>query len=160
MKQAIVGGVVLAGLVAAWTLVMGITGWYADPVLSNAFFAVVLIQIVVLIVLLARTRAERGWFAQVGVGTLASLVAAVLVFGNSILFTTVLFPEYFEELRAVQERMLREQGLDEARVQAEIAATAAMQTPFVQAFAGFAGTLITGIVVSIVAGLFLRRTKS
>lgn len=157
MKTGIVGGFVLGALIAGWTLLMGVTGWYKDPVLANAFWGVVFIQIAVLIALLWRGRTERAYFAQVGLGTLASLIAAVIAFANSLLFTTILFPEYFEELRAVQERLLREQGWDEARIQAEIAATAALQTPFMQAFAGFAGTLLTGIVVSVIAGVFLRK---
>jgi hypothetical protein len=157
MKIAIAAGVVLGLLVAAWTLVMGYTGWYKDPQLSSAFFAVVLIQLGVLIVTLAKTRDARGYFGQVGVGLVASLVGAVIIFGSSMLFTTVLFPEYFEELRAMQEHLLREQGLDEGEVRAQLAAGAAMQTPFMQAFAGCVGTTVTGLVVSVIAALFLRK---
>lgn len=38
MRIAAAHGVVLGLLVAAWTLVMGVTGWYRDPVLQAAFF--------------------------------------------------------------------------------------------------------------------------
>ena len=157
MKTAALAGIVLGLLVAGWTLVMGFTGWYKDPALSSAFFAVVLIQIVVLIVTLAKTRESRGYLGQIGVGVVASLVAAVIIFGSSMVFTTVLFPEYFEELRAMQELLLREQGLDEAAIREQVAAAAPMQTPFMQAFAGFAGTTVTGLVVSAVAAIFLRK---
>jgi hypothetical protein len=34
---------------------------------------------------------------------------------------------------------------------------ARMQTPFMQAFSGFIGTVITGFVISLVAGAFLRK---
>ena len=183
MKTAVVAGIVLGLLVAGWTLVMGFTGWYKDPALSSAFFAVVLIQIAVLIVTLAKTRDTRTYFGQVGVGLVTSLVAAVIIFGSSMVFTTrspsraaraacrviifgssmvfttVLFPEYFEELRAMQELLLREQGLDEQEIRAQLAAGAAMQTPFMQAFAGFVGTTITGLVVSVVAAIFLRKKR-
>lgn len=159
MKTGIIAGIVLGALIAAWTCLMGITGWYKDPVLSNAFWMVVMIQIAVLIVTLWRTRRDREYFAQVGLGTLASLIAAVIAFANSLLFTSVLFPEYFEELRAMQVELARAEGLDEAAFQARLDAIAPMQTPFMQAFAGFAGTLLTGIVVSVIAGVFLRKKK-
>lgn len=159
MKTGIIAGIVLGALIAAWTCLMGITGWYKDPVLSNAFWMVVMIQIAVLIVTLWRTRRDREYFAQVGLGTLASLIAAVIAFANSLLFTSVLFPEYFEELRAMQVELARAEGLDEAAIQARLDAIAPMQTPFMQAFAGFAGTLLTGIVVSVIAGVFLRKKK-
>lgn len=159
MKTAVVAGIVLGLLVAGWTLVMGFTGWYKDPALSSAFFAVVLIQIAVLLVTLAKTRDTRTYFGQVGVGLVTSLVAAVIIFGSSMVFTTVLFPEYFEELRAMQELLLREQGLDEQEIRAQLAAGAAMQTPFMQAFAGFVGTTVTGLAVSVVAAIFLRKKR-
>lgn len=159
MKTGIIAGVVLGLLVVAWTFVMGVTGWYLDPSLAGLFALVVVIEVVVLVLTLRTTRHERDYFAQVGLGTLASVVASVIIFAGSILFTTVAYPTYFQDLRAVEEATLRAEGRSDAEVQAEIADSAQMQAPVAQATAGLMGTIATGIAASAVAALFLRKKK-
>src|SRR5688572_3928868 len=109
------GGIALGVGVMLWTLVMGFTGLYKHPTLNALFFMVVPLQIGILVWALRWTR-ESGYGAQVGHGTLLSIVAAPIVFVQSYLFTTVFFPRYFADLRATHEQMLRARGLDEAAV--------------------------------------------
>jgi len=156
LKTPVVAGLVLGLLVVAWTFVMGFTGWYLDPALLNLFWIVILFQIVVLVVTLRRTRPGRRYGAQVGVGLITSAVAAVLVFLGSLLFTGVVFPDYFADLREAQERMLLAEGMSPEDVQQTLDDVAPSQTPGSQAWAGFMGTLGTGMVVSLVAAIFLR----
>jgi hypothetical protein len=93
---------------------------------------VVLYQIVVLVVLLRSTAKENGFLAQVRAGTLASLVAAPIVFAQSLVFTTLLYPDYFAAHP--------EQGSSTA-----------------QAMAGVVGTIGTGLVMSALIGAFARK---
>ena len=143
-------------LVVAWTYVMGFTGWYLDPEMLSLFWVVVVLQVVVLAVLLTRTRAGRTYGAQVGMGMVASAVAAVFVFIGSVLFTMVVFPEYFDELLTMQERLLRAEGLPEETVVARLDEARASQTPIGQAFASFMGTLGVGILASLLLAIGLR----
>lgn len=144
----------------AWQLVMGITGWYLHPVLLNLFWLVILIQIVVLVRGLRQTAKEgRPYWGQVGAGTLMSVYGGVIIFFGSLLFTMVLFPHYFEDIRKTGEEVLRMAGKSEAEIKTLLDAQAPTQTPFYSALYGFLGTIVTGFVVSLIAGAFLRGKK-
>lgn len=157
MREAIVGGLALGLSVSLWTILMGVTGWYADPVMMNVFFVVVLIQIGILAIVLAKTRLSFGYGRQVAQGVGASAVGAGIIFFSSLLFTTVLFPDYFETLRAVHEAQLAAEGLSADEIAARVEAAAGAQTPITQALSGVAGTLVTGLVVSLILAIFVRQ---
>jgi hypothetical protein len=150
-------GLLIGVSVVAWTFVMGFTGWFLDPALLNLFFLVIPIQIVLLVVGLRSSAAENGYGKQVLSGTLASLLASVLIFGGSILFTTIAFPSYFDEIRAVHASMLEQAGKSPEEVRAQVEAMAATQTPLLQALFGAIGTVVTGIVSSLVIAAFARK---
>jgi hypothetical protein len=147
----------IGGATILWTFVMGATGWYKDPALVNVFFLVVLFEIALLWWGLRQTAATNGYGGQVAAGTTMAAIGAVLVFGGSLLFTTVFFPNYFAELRAVQEQLLRQQGLGAADIQSQIMAQQRFQTPVWNAVLGVIGTIVTGAVVSAVLAVFVRR---
>lgn len=157
LKAPLVAGLVLGALAVLWTFVMGLTGWYRNPDRLVLFWVAIGLQLVVLVVLLARTRRENPFARQVGLGLMASAVAAVLVFVGWLFFTTTAFPAYFSELRVVREGILREQGMPEPEIEATLQRIAASQTPTGQAFAGFMGTLGTGFAISALAAAFMRR---
>ena len=161
MNTIVKAGVVLGILVEVWTYLMGFTGWYKDPALLNLFWVVIAIQIAVLMWALKRTAAEgRGYGGQVGAGTLISLIAGVFVIVGSLVFTMVVFPNYFRELATIQEQMLRTAGKSEDEIKMVMDMTAKTSTPMMQAFFGFCGTLVTGIVVSAIIGAFIRAKKA
>jgi hypothetical protein len=158
MKPTMKAGLVLGILVFLWTLLMGVTGWYKDPVLLNLFFVVVLIEIGVLVWGLRLTAAGgRSYGGQVAAGTMISVFGAVLIFFGSLLFTVVLYPNYFEEVREAGRQALAAQGMSEAEITAALDAEAAMQTPFMQAIIGAIMTVVTGVVVSAILALFIRK---
>jgi len=151
-------GATLGVLVVIWTFIMGVTGWYRHPVFLNLFWVVILIQIGVMIWGLRLTAREgRTYGRQVGAGMLISLIGGVIIFLGSLLFTTVVFPSYFAELRQLGEEMLRSQGMSEEMIKSQLDQQAAFQTPFMSAFMGFLGTAITGLLVSLIVGAFLRK---
>ena len=81
-----------------------------------------------------------------------SVVASVIIFAGSALFTTVVFPDCFSDLRAIQEQMLKPQGMSDEDINSAIAATSAMQAPIMTALTGEVGTIVTGLVVAATAG--------
>ena len=108
MNTILKAGIVLGVLVEIWTYLMGFTGWYKDPALMNLFFVVIAIQIAVLMWALKRTAAEgRGFGGQVGAGTLISLIGGVFVIVGSLIFTIVVFPNYFTDLAVIHQRRVR-----------------------------------------------------
>jgi hypothetical protein len=157
MNIPIRAGILLGVLCVIWTFVMGLTGWYKDPVMLNLFFLVVLLEIGVVIWALRKTATSTTWGGQVVNGLVLSVVASVIIFAGSLSFTTVAFPNYFTDIQAAQTGMLKAAGMSEADIQTQVAASAAMQTPFMNALTGVIGTVVTGVVVAAIAGAFLRK---
>jgi len=158
MNSTMKAGLVLGLLVTVWTFLMGVTGWYRDPVLLNLFWVVIVIQIGVLIWGLKITSNEgKSYWSQVGAGTMMSLVGGVIIFLGSILLTSVVFPNHFAELRALGEEMMRAEGKAATEIKAILDSQAPMQTTFMQALFGFIGTMVTGFVVSLIAGASLKK---
>jgi hypothetical protein len=157
MKRIVLPGLVLGALVVVWTFVMGLTGWYKHPALLNLFWVVIPMEIAVLVWGLRETAKDgRGYGRQVLAGTAMAAVAAPLCFAGSLVFTTVAFPRYFEELRQVQEEMLRSQGLPAEKIAEAVAEAAKSQSSMGNAIAGAVGTLVTGLVASAVIAIWVR----
>jgi hypothetical protein len=153
-------GIVLGVLVGIWTFVMGLTGWYKHPVLLFAFFLVIPMQFAVIAWALGKTAATQGYWPQAREGVLLSLVASVIIFFSSLLFTTVAFPKYFEELRSMQEQMLQQAGKSEVEIKAMLDQAAQGANPLANAVNGVIGTIVTGTVFSLIVAAFARRKDS
>ena len=150
-------GLLIGVLCGLWTFVMGFTGWYKDPAMVNAFFMVIVIEIAGLIWGLRRTVAQgRTYSGQVVAGTLMAIIAGLVIICASLLFTTVAFPDYFNELNAAQRDWMRQQGKTDAEITAAIDAAASMQKPIINALFGFMGTFVTGVVASAIIAVWVR----
>ena len=157
MNPILSAGVLIGVLCGAWTFVMGWTGWFKDPALLRLFFLVIVIEIAGLVWGLRRTAAEgRTYGGQIVAGTMMAIIAGVIVIASSLLFTIVVFPNYFTELQATYRTMLQQQGRSEAEIAALLQNEMAGQTPMNQAMAGFLGTLVTGIVASAIIAIWVR----
>jgi hypothetical protein len=158
MKPTLKAGLVLGILVVAWTFVMGVTGWYKDPVKLYLFYIVVLIEIAVLIWGLRLTAREgKTYGGQVAAGTLMAVIGAVVIFFGSLLFTTVIYPNYFAELRDIGRQALMAQGMSAEQAEAQLKLAEPTQTPFMQALIGAVMTVVTGFVASLVIATVLRK---
>ena len=158
MNTILKGGLLIGLLCGAWAVIVVLAGWHTDPVLLNLFYVVILIQIGVLVWgLRLAGREGKPYWAQVGRGTLMSVVAGLILFVISYLLTTVLFPNYFEEIRQAGEQAMRAQQMPEAEIAARQEAYAANQTPFMQAIGGTIGTIVTGFIASLVIAIFTRK---
>ena len=160
MKKSIVPGIILALLLASWMYVNGFLGWYKHPTLHYMFWFVILIQIVVLTIVIKRAAKDgAGFVGKFVKGAGTSVVAAPLVFLNSLLFTQVVFPKYFDEVRASTEAMLRLKGIPEAQIVETLKVAASMENPYLHALFGAIGTIVTGIVVSLIASALVKKPE-
>ena len=160
MATAIRYGVILGVLVEVWTYVMGYTGWYRDPKLVPLFFLVIPLEIVLVVLALRRTAAVSSYGQQLLNALVLCLVASAIIFAGSMVFTTVAFPRYFQELEAMGRQQMAAAGQTAEQIEAAIAAQRPMQTPLANAFAGVAGTTVTGMLVALIAAIPLRRRGS
>ncbi len=157
MKTPITAGLALGVFVTLWTFLMGFTGWYKDPGRMWGFWVVIPMQVMIMIWMFKKTAAEgKPYAGQIVAGLVASLVGGAIIFLGSWVFTTVLFPNYFSDLRAMAEQLYTSQGKTSEEIKAALDAQAPMQTPFMQSFLGFCGTVLTGLLTSVVAGVFIR----
>jgi hypothetical protein len=157
MNPILAAGLLIGVFCGLWTFVMGVTGWYKDPAMMNAFWIVVVIQLFGLVWGLRQTaRQGRGWASQVLAGTLMSVIAGVVIVASSLLFTIVFFPEYFGEIERMGREVMRQQGKSAEEIATALEASRLLATPMRQAMAGFTGTLITGIVASAAIALVVR----
>jgi hypothetical protein len=150
-------GLILGLTVAAWTFVMGFTGWYKQPTLLFLFWLVIPLQIGILLLALRSTAATTGYGRQVWNGVGASLLGSMIIYGASLFFTTILFPRYFQELEALGRQMMAQKGLGPDTIEAAVRTQAPMQTPRASAMAGAIGTVVTGFLTSVVAAIWLRK---
>ena len=159
MNPILAAGVLIGLLCSAWTFVMGFTGWYKIPTLGGVLFitGAMAIEIAALIWGLRRTASSRSYGGQILAGTMMAIVAGVIIIVSSLVFTTVVFPNYFADIEHAYRTALQQQGKTDAEIAAAIRASAASATPMAQAMSGFIGTLVTGIVASAIIGLFVRR---
>jgi hypothetical protein len=160
MNPILSAGLLIGLLCGAWTFVMGFTGWYKDPALANGLFIGVAMAIEIggLIWGLRQTAAlGRAYGGQILAGTMMAIVAGVIIIAASLLFTTVVFPNYFSDIELAYRAVLQKQGKTDSEIAAAIQASAASATPMAQAMSGFVGTLVTGIVASAIIAIFIRR---
>ncbi len=157
MNPILAAGLFIGVFCGLWTIVMGVSGWYKDPAMLPAFWAVIAIQLFGLAWGLRQTAREgRTWAGQVVAGTLMSVIAGVVVAAASVILTAVLVPEYFAEVERVGREVMRRQGQSEAEMARALEASAAWATPMAQAMAAFTATLITGIVASAAVAVVIR----
>ena len=157
MNPILSSGILIGLLCGAWTFVMGVTGWYKDPVMTNVFFVVILFEVGGLVWGLRRTAAlGRNYGQQVMAGTMMAVVAGVIIVACSLVFTMVAYPDYASAIENATRATLQAQGRSEADIAEALRANAASTTPMAQAMSGFIGTLITGIVASAVIAIFVR----
>ncbi len=158
MSSIVKSGLFLGITVIIWTFIMGFTGWFLDPALALLFPLVATILTIIAIVWGLRGTAAEGrhYGGQIMAGLLIGLVASVFIFAGSLLFTTVVFPDYFTQLQEMGRQVYEAKGLNEAEIQTAMEVNAALQTPFWQAFLGVMATMVTSLVASLITAAFVR----
>jgi hypothetical protein len=136
---------------------MGLTGWFKHPSLWILAWLVVPAQIAILLWTLRDLAPTSGYGRQVWNGVSASLLGSMIIYAASILFITLLFPHYFQDLEALGRQIMAKQGLSPAQIEAAVRAQAPMQTPRASAMASAIGTVVTGFFTSVVAAAWLRK---
>jgi hypothetical protein len=121
---------------------------------------VIPIEIAVLIWGLGQTAREgRGYASQVGAGVLMSMIGGLIIVGSSLLFSVVVFPHSTQEVMAMREAMYRAANPPGPATDAILAQARRGASPVTEALQGFVGTVITGLLVSLVVSILARVRK-
>ena len=157
MPPTLRAGLILGLSVAAWTFIMGFTGWYKSPSLLYLFWLVMPMQIGILLWSLRGTAKVDGYGRQVWNGVSISLLGSMIIYAGSLFFTTKVFPHYFQDIETLGRQMMAKQGLSAEQIEAAVRAQAPMQTPRASAMAGAIGTVVTGFLTSVIASIWFRK---
>lgn len=157
MQPTVKAGIVLGIAAEVWTFIVLALGWHQNPATLVLFYLVILIQAGVLFWGLRMTAAQgRTYGGQVVAGLIMSGIGAIIIFIGSFILTSYVFPDYFVELEQGMRTMLEAQGIPEADVQMQIDAMASSNTPFMNALSGVIGTVVTGLILSLIIGAFVK----
>jgi hypothetical protein len=159
MSSVVKSGIILGVLVEIWSYLYVSAGWHRSPATFNLFWVVILIEIGVLIWALRGTAAQgRGYGGQVVAGTAISVVGAVLVLIGSYVCMTMVFPNYSKEVCDMQAAAMRAAGRPEAEIQ-QLVDMSMKAPPALPAITGAIGTVVTGLLCSLIIGAFVRAKK-
>ena len=121
MNNALKWGVILAAVVTVINLVFLAMGLHANPIfslLAVGLFAIV--NIVVIVVALMKSRAEKGYGGQLVQSLLIGVVGGVCIFLASYVMLSFVFPDAIAEAQEGAIAMLESAGLPEAQLEANI----------------------------------------
>ncbi len=94
----------------------------------------------------------------VGAGTVVGLYAGIVVAAFGIILYTVIDPELIEKFFVAQEETLIEQGrLPESLIEQQMIIMRKIITPVSLPLLGIVNYVITGVLIALIASIFLRR---
>lgn len=161
MKPIINAGVALGVAVGIWIFVNGFAGLYRSASTAWVFPVVAtVIEILVIIWGLQKTaRLGRAYGGQVAAGLLIAVIGAVLIFGISMISSAV-FTDVPEVTAAMQADQMADRGLSEEQIAEQLELMAFTRTPVFGAVTGSIATIVTGLVISLIAAIFIRRKEA
>jgi hypothetical protein len=158
MKPVISAGVMLGVAAGIWMFINGFAGLYRNPGTAWVFPVVATVIEIFVIVWGLKKTAQLGkrYGGQVLAGLMIAVVGAVLILGFSLIWATV-FTDAAEVTAAMQADAWADAGMSEEQIDELLVSTAPMRTPLAQAIFGSIATVVTGLVVSLIAAIFIRQ---
>ena len=161
MKPIVTAGIVLGVSAGIWIFINGFAGLYKNPGTAWVFPVVATVIEIVVIVWGLRQTAQLGrrYGRQVLAGLLIAVVGAVLILGFSLMWAAV-FTDAAEVTAAMQADAWSDAGMSEEEIDDLLVKTEFTRTPFAQALSGSIATIVTGLVISLIAAIFIRQREA
>lgn len=161
MKPIINAGIVLGIAVGIWMFINGAVGLYRSAGTAWIFALVATLIEIAVIVWGLRKTAELGrrYGGQVLAGLMMAVVGAVLVLVFSLIWGAV-FTDAGEVAAAIQADTWADQGMSEDQIEDMLAATEFTRTTIFSSLMGSIMTIVTGLVVSLIAAIFIRQKEA
>ena len=158
MKPIVNAGIMLGVVVGIWMFINGAAGFYKNPGTAWVFpLVATIIEIVVVVWGLKKTALlGRRYGGQIVAGLLIAVVGAVLILVFSLIWGTV-FTDSGEVAAAMQADAWADRGMSEEEIADMLETTAFSRTPLFQALVGSISTIVTGLVISLIAAIFIRK---
>ena len=158
MRPIVTAGIVLGLLVGVWMFVVGAAGWYRNPDMGWLFnVGAIVIEIGALIWGLKQTAAAgRRYGGQILAGLSICVIGGLIIVLVSLVWSGLVFTDVFDVMYDMAADRMADQGMGDQEIDEMLAATAFMRTPLAQALMGLIGTLVTGLILSLIVAAFLR----
>lgn len=158
MKPIINAGIVLGVAAGIWMFINGFAGLYKNPGTAWVFPTVATVIEICVVVWGLRKTAQLGrhYGGQVLAGLLIAVVGAVLILGFSLMWSAV-FTDAAEVTAAMQADAWADAGKSEEEIDGLLETTAFTRAPLFQALSGSIATVVTGLVISLIAAIFIRQ---
>jgi len=161
-------GLLGALVMIAFTLVSMLLG-AGDPTKSGGFLGILIFLVSVVLYLgigglAIRSHRDQdlGGFVSFGrafrVGFLAILIAAILAALFQLLYTTVIEPNYFDDLVDKMITMYEEQGMTEEQIDMALSFSKFFFTPLGSLIAGLGSALFFSALFGLIAAAIFKRT--
>ena len=151
-------GSIFGAAVVVWQLIFGFAGLYKNPALAWVFPVIaIVITAGVLFWALKQTAAEgKRYWGLVGTGVVIALIACVLIIAGSLLYTTVLFPDYAELGLAQAAEQIEASGVPQDQQEMQMKFAEWLAGPVPQAVSGAVMTLLTSFVFSLIIAAIVK----
>lgn len=157
MNAAVKWGVILAAIVFLINLVSIGAGLHTNQAAGMVTIVIYIgANVACVVMALKATAAVKGYGGQLGSGLVLGVVAAVLIVVLSYLLMTVVFPNATDEILAMQAAQLEGRGLPQEQLDMQLKMMETMSTPAIQAAMGGFFTVLTSLITSAIAAIWLR----
>lgn len=158
-KANLTNGIIMGLIAVIYTLVMYYLDLTFNKVQGYIFFA---IEILIIYFLLKTYRNNYLYgYMTYGQAIGAGMVIFVYVAVISAIFTYILYafidPDLLDKQLAMTEEMMLRKGLSQAQTDAGMGFQKKIMKPELLAPMSIFGTLISGLIISLIAGIFVRR---
>ena len=158
MNAAMKWGVILAAIEFVINLVSMGAGLHTNQAAGMVTIVIYIgANVACVVMALKATAAVKGYGGQLGSGVLLGVVAAVLIVVLSYLLLTVVFPDATDEMLAMQAAQVESSGAPQEQIDMQLKVMETMSTPAIQAAMGGFFTVLTSVIASAIAAIWLRK---
>jgi hypothetical protein len=154
------------GVITGLALIVYSTLLYTLGQMANGMLTVVIYVIIAvgLVLGMREYRTLNGGYLNfgegVGLGALLSAVAGLLSSAYTVLYSTVIDPGVQERMMDQMRDQLETQGMSDDQIEKAVEIAQMFQSPGLQFIIGIFGTILIGVVFSLIIAAILRQSKS
>lgn len=157
-------GLILGIASILYSLMVYATGTYKDPHWSVGILGFIILPVTIYLGIKTFKEKNNGFLVlsdalKVGIGI--ALVGGILSALWNITLTTVIEPDYTQQVMATQkENILKDSpDLTEEQIDQTFAIAEKMQTPFISFAIGIIGSLFFGFIFALIIGLIMQKKE-
>lgn len=163
-KQVMINYGLLLGLITVlMNVILFAMGKIYEPHWSVGVIGFI-ITVVILVLGIKKVKDLNGGFLKLGeaikIGLGIALISGIIAVIYNLIFTNFIEPEYFVRMAEMQQQKMLEAypNMSDEQLDAAMEMTKKMSGPFLAAALALIGSLFIGFIISLIAGLIMKKT--